>query len=301
MEVVKMTKNLYETLQESALEGGELILKCRGKVYDKGKVDSNLIDDEWAAQGIAKTQVDEDVQEILLKKLVETYPDVRINVEEDIPLNNAFRGNQSDITVHCDPCDGTKSYIDGRDEFATGSAISDADNNFTHTVILASARNEMYLASPEGTQVVDTNGEAVTDLGPKDTKKVYAKRILSKQGEQAVREAGYELADLHCSHLGIVDVALGRAGAFLYGKSNPHDSFIPYAFAKANGATMRAVDGTELTGASVQTAQKDGFTVFERVPTVCYFSGHEEGIEKTLLDILADPVNLHESIRGVAA
>jgi len=287
---------IYSSMKSAAIEGGRILLKCRGKVEDLADKNKVAIHDEYAAQALAKTIVDDVVQELFLARLFQVCPQVRINVEEETPLKYLFQGNQHFLTSHCDPCDGTLSYLEGKDEFATGYAISDAENNFTHTVVCIPTRGRVFAASPQKHCIFNLSNEQNPDFTLEDgssSKIVFAKRILSEKGEKMLLSAGLKLGKTGSAHTGIIDVATGKAAAFIYGLSKPHDSFIPYAFATACGAQVYDATGKVLTGRDIVVQCENGFPVFERVPSVCYFK--DADVKSVILEILSDKSNLHPS------
>lgn len=284
-------KKIFNLMKNYSLRAGEILLKFRGKVTNIEKEGDNVIKGD--AQSMAKTVVDEIVQEIFLAGLYKVNPKVRINVEEDTPLIYLFKENNGNLcTVHQDPCDGTKAYIDMKKDFATGYAISDKNNNFTHTVVYAPMYDRLYIASPEEFLIQDKKGEKYPIKRQKPSNIIYAKRIFSKEGEEKIKKAGFKIFKVSCSHLNIIDTALGKAGAFLYGGSNPHDSFIPYAFATKIGAKLFNIKGKKISTKDIKIEKKNGFIKFARLASVCYFSIDKEKRE-TIFNILSDKNNLH--------
>lgn len=284
-------KKIFNLIKNYAPKAGEIILKFRGKVTDLKKEDANVIKGD--AQSMAKTIVDEIVQELFLAELYKINPKVRINAEEDTPLKYLFKGNMNRLcTVHQDPCDGTKSYIDMKKEFASGYAISDKNNNFTHTVVYAPMFNRMYVAAPNELAIYDKNSKKYPVKKQKTSNKIYAKRILSELGKKELKKSGFKICDVHCAHLNIIETALGKAGAFLYGGSNPHDSFIPYAFAKKLNTKLLNIEGKKISAKDIKTKEENGFIKFPRLPSVCYFSIDNKKI-KIILNVLSKKSNLH--------
>src|SRR3989344_1829079 len=226
-------RTLYEFMQAYALRAGKILMGYRGKVKDKGKDPANSIGIDQEESGLALSIVDEIVQEGFLWELsrFDFSSRIRINCEEDTATRDLFRGNVGELcTVHQDPCDGTKPYIEGKDDFATGYGISDSQNNFTHTVIYAPARSRLYVASPDDDAHV-LNGELETvvesEQFEQNYKRIFSKRAFNDRGKQEAQKIGLQVEGVESAHCRIIDVALGNAGAYLYGKANPHDSFVP--------------------------------------------------------------------------
>ncbi len=279
---------IYRMMKKFAVETGEeIIMKYRGKVRNKGKKS-----DVKSAAGMAKTVIDEIIQELFLAELYKIAPCVRINVEEKTPLRYLFRSN-SGITVHLDPLDGTLSYVEGSDRFSIGCAISDDKNNFTHTVAYFPALRTLVYAAPNeaGSIRYYCNDEDVTlRWSDSPSAVVYENRVFSETGKKALLDAGFEVRETHCSHLCIAEVALKTVGAYIYRKSNPHDSMIPYAFAKSYGAKVVDETGNPITGINMDVSNHGGFCKFERLPFVFYYS-RSFGRTDEISDILSRPEN----------
>jgi len=290
----QLENKIYELMKRFAVEeAGEIIMEHRGKVKDVKKR-SDIKD----RASIAKTAVDEMVQTLFLYELYKIAPHVRINVEEKTLLNYRFRGNIAPgLTVHVDPCDGTLSYVNGTERFSTGYAISDENNNFTHTVVYVPAKRTLYFASPDefGIRRFLDGKQIELPILKERSKRIYNKRILSEKGITQLEKAGFYVEEVHCSHLCILETASGLAGAFLYEKSNIHDSMIPYAFAKKCNAQLVNANGNFVTEADMKINIENGFIKFERLPSVCYFSANavKDGQMKEILGVLANKENLN--------
>lgn len=295
--IMKPQDEIYEFMKSFAVDAGKTLLQYRGRVIDIGKDSPDLIDDSHRSSGMAKTEVDHIIQEDFLKRLYQLNPHVRINVEEDTDSKKLFRGNDGSIcTVHQDPCDGTKSYVDGLDDFSSGYAISDPANHFTYTVISAPVQKRIYAASPDELKILDWDGNCI-DIPQKKSfeisYKIFEKRLLSEEGKQRLKGKGFAVQGMHCAHLRVIDVALGDGAAYLYGFTNPHDSMIPYAFAEKVGAGVADAKGNPIEGKNILFSEGDGYVKFERLPSVCYFAGNLDSSDrKTILYALSHECNL---------
>lgn len=291
---------IFSLTKDAALESGNILMHYRGHVVNEEKEEDPTRDQEFQAEHTAKTIVDEILQELFLANLYRIASafreKIRINVEEDTPLKNLFLGNEGSLcTVHQDACDGTKDYLDGGGAFAAGFGISDSENDFTHTAICVPARNEAYFSSSAGSQFIDMEGNELP-IPLANVRKIFEKRILSSLGRKILEKEGFQIACVTAVHSTVIDVALGRAAAVIYGLSKPHDSFVPYAFAKERGALLVDIQGHPLTGRNIHVTMEKGFPHFHTLPSVCYFGqvGEEtEKIRSFILDVLSDTKNLH--------
>ncbi len=280
---------VYELMRDYSLTAGDILMQYRGKVENKQK--EKGVGGEQSEGGLALTIVDEMVQEGFLWELYKTGIKTRINCEEETPLKELFRMNvKNEFTVHQDPCDGTKPYLEGKDDFATGYGISDIRNNFTHTVIHAPARGRIYIASPNENKILNRKLEEIKETNKPNYKLIFSKRALNERGKEEAKKQGFEVYGVESAHCRIIDVALRNAGAYLYGNANPHDSLIPYAFAAGRGISLFDVNEEKI---NVPVKEENGFVKFERIPSVIYISD-ENPHKKILLSILSDKKNLDE-------
>lgn len=300
-----LVDNVYGLMKEFAPSSREIMLPLRQYVTDIGK------ESDYGGGGTSKTVVDEIVQELFLQRLMRlgkhTKKHIRVNAEEDTPSKYLFSGIKDKelvCTVHIDPLDGTESYLEKMgDEFTSGYAISDAANNFTHTAIYAPAKRLLYCASPSEYGVYKVTD--CLDLEPYkisgsclEPNIIYEKRLLSDNGKRSLEKMGFKVQGMGCTHTKVLNVALGIAGAYLYGATNPHDSMVPYAFASKYRAVALKADGTPITGRDILLSEKEGIVKFERLPSVCYLSPNLDSPERTaLLGALRKDENLSNEYR----
>lgn len=287
-------------MQRFVLGAGAIALRYRGKVKNLGKPEYDLVN--HSRDGATKTIVDEIVQELFLAEVYKNFPQVNINVEEDTTLLKLFKTPASrqkkkkaetpNHTLHLDPVDGTRSYLEEKKEFAIGLAISDQQNNFTHTVIYAPVIDRLFVASPKRAFISDKYGRKYRAPREKNGVVLYEKRILSARGRALLRKMGFERKDPPSAHLAILETALGKSAAFLYGGSNPHDSLIPYAFAKFYGIEPVNIHGSKINGENLKWRQEGRVIRFQRIPSICYFSRQKE-VTKRILSLLSQRDNLH--------
>ncbi|MBI3421169.1 MAG: hypothetical protein HY006_03835 [Candidatus Sungbacteria bacterium] len=160
-------KRIFSWMQDFALRAGALAIRYQGKVQNQEKKNHELARGAYRKESMAKTVVDEIVQELFLAELFTRFPQVSANVEEDTPLRHLF-GNLPDkdrasaIVVHLDPIDGTLSYVSGNKEFTVGMVISDGLFRFTHSVIYAPGLRRIYTAYGTEASVRNHRGRIVS-------------------------------------------------------------------------------------------------------------------------------------------
>lgn len=301
MEKVQNPKvdKVYRVLKLTAYRAAKILLKYKGKVENIGKADSEggTFGVDEAKARMAKIILDDVLQELLLADLYRIGVQVRINTEEDTPLLTLFEDSQKPVcTVHCDPCDGTLCYLGGGNDFSSGYAISDSKNNFTHTVIAMPGWGQIFLAAPNtDAMVLDMQRHPIPcPVADRRSRQIYNKRMLSEIGVAVLEKAGFVVSSLiPSSHAAILQVALGRAGAFLVNGGNVHDVLIPYAFASKLNTTLLNSAGYPIDFAQLTFRGTGRRVQFDRVPSVCYVSLEEDSDRQILFNILSQRINLH--------
>lgn len=270
-----MKSALNKLLEKFPLEAGQIALNLRKKVKNEHKQPTDF-DIRPTKENRAKTVVDDIIQELFLTRVWREFPRVRVNAEENTPIHMLLKEEKTlpiKIPVlHIDPIDGTYSYLTGRKEFATGIAHSNRSGNFTHSAIYFPALDRLCIASPRSFGIFDRAGKKRKFPGRTNTRLIFTKRIFSKSGIKELARHGFRVAPPPSAHYAIVMVALGKAAAYLYGMSNPHDSMIPYAFAKRCGIGAETLRGKKITGNLLIPSTRGRTAQYARIPSVCYFS-----------------------------
>lgn len=294
-------------MREFSLEAGAIQMRFRSKVENREKV---LLDSRAKAlvssATMARTVVDEMIQELFLSRMYALCPKAFINAEENVPLNTLFSEQKHrnikhrpirfgalamPLAAHIDPLDGTLNYVEGSRDFDIGMGISNSHHQFTHTVIYAPARNRLYTAWPSGTRIATLDKMPISEKPAKTLPIVYAKRALSPLGVRALQALGLTVNKGPNIHLAIVDTVCKKASAFLCSGSNPHDTLIPAAFAKARGITPINFAGKFINTKKLRVVRDGQFLRFERIPSIAYFSC-ERALKKEILLILRNPRHL---------
>lgn len=280
-------------MRNFALDAGKIALLYQGKVKNIKKAEYDLPSSSYKRDGLAKCLVDEMIQELFLAGLYRIYPKARLNVEEETPLVFLFQKNlNSPLTVHLDPLDGTRGFLAKKKNFTVGMAISNIRGDFTHSVIYAPGLDRLFIASPTSRFVLDKKGRKHLFVRKGFSKVIYEKRLLSGQGKRRLKRLGFKVSKIMSSHLGILNVSLRKAAAFLYGGANPHDSHIPFAFAKGSRTELLSVKGKKIESKDLKFRIEKKRLKFQRIPSVCYFSCDED-TKKKILEVLSQKANLH--------
>ena len=286
------TKKLFEAMKECAVQASQLLLEHRGKTPNIGKETDHIPGIPDRSTGTALTFLDSLLQEMFLKKVLEITSKIDLNVEEKTPIQQLFQSCPW-LTLHCDPLDNTRAYIQGGQYFSSGYGLSDVLDRFTHTVVSAPTRGVLYTASPDGCDSLIMGKRSERDSVPDaDMNIVLSRSLLSEKGESCLRSAGFTIEGIRGAHLSIIDVALGNVGVLLYGAGNVHDVLLPYAFAKAKGATLTDARGKDIVGKKLLRRKEGSNPLYERIPSTCYFASAFSK-KNIVLDILSSDENLH--------
>lgn len=281
---------LYHLLLESALEAGPILRKHQPTVVNEGKTGAP----GDSAGALAKTKIDEALQELVLARVLRHFPGIEVNAEEDTALRYLFRGNRHPICLHVDPCDGTLSYLEQLPEYCAGYGIS-VRGVFTHCVLHLPAMNRIFTATPAGNTVLDSSGSKQADLpSTQPAPVIFQRHVLSPAGVKAMEAIGYTVrSDILCSHQRIVDVARGHATAFLYRRHKIHDSCLPSPFLINAGGHLLDLEGRAIQTDRIPVDHASGLPEFSPLPAVLYLAPR---CIKTaaILEVLADPGNLHQ-------
>lgn len=267
----KKLKNLYSLLKDFALYGGHYALRFYGKVPYEFK-------EEMLNGQVHKTYltpIDTYVQKELLSRLLEKgFYDLAFNGEEDTPLKGLMKGVLGkNWAVHCDPIDGTESFVKGKGFFATGCAVSDLNNDFVMTAIYSPLEEKLYCASPWEKTEFEKKKEPSREI-------YVSKKVLNDEGRKEAEKRGFVFKQIDSTHIWISKIALGELGAMVLNKTNVHDGLVPYAFAKAYG--VDAYDNLGNVFDKSKLVVKDG--KYERMSRIGYFASDE--IRNELVDIL---------------
>jgi fructose-1,6-bisphosphatase/inositol monophosphatase family enzyme len=207
------------------------------------------------------------------------FTDVAFNGEEESHLKFFFRTDYDNgVTVHCDPIDGTISFAKGDKPYCTGYALSRAKNgkhDFFASVVYDPIQKILYSSF-----MGDVSPHPQSKKAPKTYTGVHG---LSTAGKRKVEDLGYTHIDAGTAHLAIIDVALGRIGAYLHYPIQVHDALIPFSFARNYGVYPYDGSGNPLDTFTLAHSSKG----FARIPKLGYFANNK--VRDDLLPLLMDP------------
>lgn len=149
----KEVEHFFEEILPVVLEAGEHARASQGRVKNIGKDNSDSFPSDTdfiTEQRTAKTIVDEEVQEKLLKG---AYPligsKVRVDAEEDTPSVRLFQEHTAEVTLVIDPIDGTLEYIQGRNDYSICLALL-SRGTVLFALVYFPKQMTMYLLDTDG-------------------------------------------------------------------------------------------------------------------------------------------------------
>lgn len=269
-------KALFKTLEKFAVYAGQISLPYYGKIASSSK----QIQVHGKLRESPVTALDHGIQEMLLAELMRGgFSNVAFNGEEESHLKFFFRTDYDNgVTVHCDPIDGTKSFVSGKKPYCTGYAISRAKkgrHEFFASVVYDPIQKILYSSFED-----DASMHAQSKRTPKTFTGLHG---LSGVGKKKLEDMGYVHTDAGTAHLSIIDVALGRIGAYLHYPIQVHDALVPFSFARNYGVLPYDDKGKPLDSFKLSHSPSG----FARIPKLGYFANNK--IRDDLLPLLMDP------------
>lgn len=270
-------RKLVDFLKEFAVFAGKLALPYYGKVATHTK----MIKTAQSLRESEVTVIDHAIQEILLAELIRKgYTNLAFNGEEDTHLKFFFRTDyENGVTLHCDPIDGTRAFIQGKNRFASGYGLSHAKNGeheFFASVIYSPLEKILYWS---------LNDQRSRHSVEKNPPKTIVERMLNPEGLKKTKECGFSRFIVGNAHLAVVEVALGQIGAVMLDDVEVHDALIPYSFAQGYGIYPYDENGVKIKKRKL----KHDSTGFARMNRVYYFANKE--IRDELIPIISNPKN----------
>lgn len=200
---------------------------------------------EWKGERDPVTAADQGAESLIRRRLADAYPhDLVVGEEGESPAEADVAGRRR---WYVDPLDGTTNFIRGRSRWAVAVAFCDADDRVAAAAIHVPCAGETFTAGagdgvdrdgePVRVATTDDLSEALVALGAlprgwRDQRAVaaIAGRIMS------LRVTGSSACDL-------VDVACGRADAFVTTGSGRWDVAAGGLIAGEAGATVTTAEG----------------------------------------------------------
>mgnify|MGYP001795814527 CR=1 FL=1 len=155
---------LEQVMQNLAVDAGRAILD----VYGSEDFGVSAKDDDSPV-----TIADKAADQIILAGLMAAFPDVLVVTEEEAGTHSRF----ADTFLIVDPLDGTKEFINRRDEFTVNIAL--VENGVpTRGVVYAPALSRMFITNAEGQsgEIENSTFEAISVAAPNNALRVVASK-----------------------------------------------------------------------------------------------------------------------------
>lgn len=204
------------------------------------------------------TEADEAAEKIIITGLQRLAPDIPIIAEEATAA-----GKTADVSGGrfwlVDPLDGTKEFVNHRDEFTVNIALVD-DRRPVLGVVFAPALDAFYAASGPGTATVQRGTDAPQAISARRMPETGA--IVTASRSHSDMEKIQKLMDQHAikdmkisgSSIKFCLIAEGLADIYpRYGHTREWDTAAGHAVLSAAGGSVRGTDGSEML------YSKDGF------------------------------------------
>ncbi len=187
-------------MSKAVLETGGLAVKKQKGVVNIGKKAERLTGDNdiTIADRQAKTIVDEEVQELLLKAALKVLDGkrVKLDAEEETPSTKLFSNKSSAVTLVIDPIDGTREYIDGLDSYSINIGLVEKGRVISAFVYFPIQKNLYFLGS-DGRPYLSKNGNVKNakplKARPRKNKNVYVNVRVSEEINHRLEKAGYKV------------------------------------------------------------------------------------------------------------
>ncbi|MCG8589999.1 MAG: hypothetical protein MJE66_11980 [Proteobacteria bacterium] len=243
----------------------------------EGRVANRPKSGEETAVKQALTVADTACQETLLVPLLEAFPDVRIEAEEDTASVHGF-ATEGDALVVVDPIDGTlHSYLDAEGPYAIMAGLVLASRY--EAGLIALPREGLFLEAVRGTGawVSRATGKRRAAEPIADGKRVLVSHGMPQSVRHALRDRGYEVAMGCGGAVGIAPLVRGVCAGLRYASNDLGVSVrgrISAAIARAAGAHVVGRDG-------------EAFPEDEHTPAPILVSAAQERDARAILDVVA--------------
>ena len=188
----------------------------------EGRVAKGQKDGEATAVKAAVTVADTASQEALLVTLLEHFPQVRLEAEEDTPSVERF-AESSDALVVIDPIDGTlRFYLERLGPYAVMIGMAIRDRYEAGLVALPRERICFDAVRGHGARVIHNEGSAEsTTISESTGKRILISHDLPSPAVDLLRDRGYEVAPAAGGALSIAPLMPGVCAGLRVVRTNP--------------------------------------------------------------------------------
>lgn len=159
---------IFKSISEIALKKQNNAIKMIKSIDDSAIHESNQI-----SRISVVSQVDKDIQEILLEFIFHNWPVTSVIVEENTPSKSKFSTGQR-YYILLDPIDGTKNYLSGNNKFCHIASLMDKREMIASIVYSHSHKSIFSSIAGKGSYVISSNCNSI----PVKLKHHHRKNIL---------------------------------------------------------------------------------------------------------------------------
>ncbi|WP_176084324.1 3'(2'),5'-bisphosphate nucleotidase CysQ [Martelella sp. HB161492] len=246
---------LQDVFLEAALEAGAVIME----IYNGG------IDVSYKADASPVTIADEKAEAIILRHLEKAFPDIPVVAEESVAA-----GKVPDVSGKSfflvDPLDGTKEFINKREDFTVNIALIE-DGIPVAGIVYAPAKRVAYRTTVTGAEKLMIGDGGIATASPIHVREkgdaliaVASRSHNSSETEVFMREIGVTDFTSVGSSLKFCIVAEGLADVYpRFGRTMEWDTAAGDAVLRAAGGITVGIDNKKLSYGKVSQKEDSDF------------------------------------------
>jgi fructose-1,6-bisphosphatase/inositol monophosphatase family enzyme len=189
MQNPSLPSDFVRALAPALQQAASIARSLEGRVSNRPKLG------EATAVKAALTVADTASQEALLAPLLEHFPQVKLEAEEDTPSVSRF-SDSGDALVVIDPIDGTlRFYLEGRGPYAVMIGLAIRDRYEASLVALPREQLCFDAVRGRGARICEKNAAAKTAaLGETTGNRILVSHNLPSSAVERLQDHGYEVA-----------------------------------------------------------------------------------------------------------
>ena len=249
--------NLIDNLRSFCWEAYDVLIHY-SKILKDSNYKSNILENEDIENPV--TKADLQVNELIIKRINETYRDVdwKILSEENVKIASKKYDFDADWLWVLDPLDGTKDFIQGTGNYAMHLALNFRQKPYIGFVLIPD-KNQLWIADGEKTWCEKKDGSKQEPIFLQNKNLQEMTLVTSKNhGNDVLRNLIQKINFYKVKIMGSIGckiASLVRGESDIYiclslpGKSSPKDwdFAAPESILKAAGGRITNLDNQELT------------------------------------------------------
>jgi len=216
MQDTSFPSDFVRTLAPALQQAAAIARSLEGRVSNRPKLE------EATAVKAALTIADTASQEALLTPLLEHFPEVRVEAEEDTPSVSRFAGS-GDALVVIDPIDGTlRFYLEAAGPYAVMIGLAIGDRYEAGLVALPREQLRFDAVRGRGARMrgKDAGFKAIA-MGEPSGNRILVSHNLPRSAVARLRELGYEVAAAAGGAISVAPLIPGVCAGLRLARENP--------------------------------------------------------------------------------